>query len=123
MRYDFLMSYNLLKTLHKITPWNSFVFLTNTALSISQLFLLFHKILNFGKTVFRRRIIGKSADNSSFRNFLLRKILTVRQESPAHLRVFRLCLFSFPFQCPRKPQPVVHLDIQRNHRLLPEICL
>ena len=22
MRYDFLMSYNLLKTLHKITPWN-----------------------------------------------------------------------------------------------------
>ena len=27
MRYDFLMSYNLLKTLHKITPWSSFVFL------------------------------------------------------------------------------------------------
>ena len=54
MRYDILMSYNLLKTLHKITPWSSFVFLTNTALSISQLFLLFHKILNFGKTVLRR---------------------------------------------------------------------
>ena len=66
-------------------------------------------------------IILKASSDPCPPQILLREVRLVCQKSPAHLLIPAVSGLALPLQSTLKPEPVIHLDIQRNHLLFPEV--